>query len=420
MSMAEPQLSLEIIFWITEEWTNMRRSASAICLGLLSCLMLSQAQAQEVSKKFIESGATARVGGYRPVRAEMDASNVIAKKSPEGLVDPKFGKMVFGEAEFGFILDTDEDGAQTLYVDSNADGDFTNDPEAAWNPQKRGELTMYSGSTKVELSPEQMGAVNFYRFDPEDPRRAQLANTVLYYSDFGYQFTMKLDDQELSTFVSGDLAGAQTLPIDRDGNGKISRSFEVATIGKPFNFTGTPYVLSVEDGDLVVAKADVELEQMPLPPNLELGQPALKFTAETMDGKQISFPGDYKGKIVMLDFWATWCGPCIAELPNVKAAYDEYHEEGFEILGISFDQPDQDEKVKEFLEKRELPWPQVYEGKGWDTTIGDMHDVSAIPFVLLVDGDSGKIIGTTRQLRGEGLPEFIGSKLKEKEREGGE
>ena len=116
----------------------------------------------------------------------------------------------------------------------------------------------------------------------------------------------------------------------------------------------------------------------------------------------------------MLDCWATWCGPCIAEIPNMKQAYADWHDKGFEILGVSFDSEGQEDKVKEFLTDKELPWPQIYEGKGWDTSIGVQHDVSGIPFVLLIDGDTGEIIGTSRELRGEKLTAFIGEQLERK------
>ena len=81
---------------------------------------------------------------------------------------------------------------------------------------------------------------------------------------------------------------------------------------------------------------------------------------------------------------------------------------------ISFDRADAEEKIKEFEEKHELSWSQIYEGKYWDTTIGKMHDVSGIPFVLLVDGDSGEILATARELRGPGLSAFIGKQLVKK------
>ena len=91
-----------------------------------------------------------------------------------------------------------------------------------------------------------------------------------------------------------------------------------------------------------------------------------------------------------------------------------WHDDGFEILGISFDRADMEVEIEAFLVKNEQPWLQIYEGKKWDTTLGTMHDVSAIPFVLLVDGDSGEILATKRQLRGPGLSDFIRGELEKK------
>ena len=103
---------------------------------------------------------------------------------------------------------------------------------------------------------------------------------------------------------------------------------------------------------------------------------------------------------------------CIRD--SMKVAYKNWHDHGFEILGISFDRADMREKIEAFLTKNELPWQQIYEGKMWETTLGIQHDISGIPFVLLVDGDSGEILATARQLRGPGLSEFIRGALEKK------
>ena len=82
--------------------------------------------------------------------------------------------------------------------------------------------------------------------------------------------------------------------------------------------------------------------------------------------------------------------------------------------GISFDFKDMADKLKAFTQEKKMTWPHLYEGKGWETTLGDLYDVSAIPFVLLVDGDTGMVLGTAKGLRVPGLSEFIGKALAKK------
>lgn len=371
-------------------------------------------QGQILEEKFIGSGVTRKVGGYRPVRSVMDKESDIVTVAPENLETPRYGLIRIGQQSWAYILDEHAEGDDVLYIDTNGDGDLTNDPKAQWTSIQRGEYKMFNGGGEIELAKGKIGTIKLYRFDPADPRRASLKDTILFYTDYGYEYRFKLDEQEFSTFVSGGPTATTRFSVDRDGNGKVSRRFEQAVIGQSFNFTGTAYVFNLNDGAISLEKAAEEIEQMPLPPNLEIGRMALPFVATTMDDVEINFPSAYAGKIVMLDFWATWCGPCIGEIPNMKKAYANWHDKGFDILGISFDRAEMGEKILAFLDKNELPWPQIYEGKMWETTLGHMHDVSGIPFVLLVDGDSGEILATARQLRGPGLSDFIRRALEKK------
>jgi len=368
----------------------------------------------EITAEFIPSGITRRIGGYRPIQSPMDQEEAIAKVKPEELSNPKFGYLTLEKTKWAYVIDEPEEGEEKLYIDANGDGDLTNDPEVKWTARPSGELTMHDGTAKLRLENGELGQINMYRFDPKDARRPQLKNVLLFYPDFGYEYTIKLDNEEFKTATSGSLEDRFSLWLDRNNDGRPSRNYEMVTSDKPFNFTGTTYVISSENGKMYIQKSAEQVEQLPPPPDLRLGKQSLRFNAKTTDGEELQFPSSYAGKVVMLDFWATWCGPCIGEIPHMKEAYAEWHDKGFEILGINFDSANMEEKLAEFLKEKELPWAQVYEGKGLETTIGMMHDVSGIPFVLLVDGDSGEILGTSSELRGPGLTKFIGEAIEKK------
>ena len=132
-----------------------------------------------------------------------------------------------------------------------------------------------------------------------------------------------------------------------------------------------------ENGPAQVAtQAKGELKNMEA-----LGKPvAMAF--EAVDGRKIDL-AKMKGKVVLIDFWATWCGPCIAELPNVKKTYTKYHKKGFEIVGISLDQDKG--KLTDFVEDNDMPWPQHFDGKGWKNEFAVEFGIRGIPAMWLID-----------------------------------
>jgi thiol-disulfide isomerase/thioredoxin len=144
------------------------------------------------------------------------------------------------------------------------------------------------------------------------------------------------------------------------------------------------------------------------------GQTAPPFQVKTVEGQTIKFPGDYKGKVVLLDFWATWCGPCRRELPNVTATYDQYHSKGFEIISISLDRPHEGPNVVKFAKDNNMRWPQVYDGQYWKAAVAVEYGVHAIPCPVLVDGDTGTILAEGPEALGQRLPRQVEKALESK------
>lgn len=128
-------------------------------------------------------------------------------------------------------------------------------------------------------------------------------------------------------------------------------------------------------------------------PKLTVGATPFPIEATALDGKPISLQ-QYAGKPVLLLFWASWCPSCKRELPHIKAAYEEYHQAGFDILAISLDR--QQEQLEAFIKKKELPWRQIFDGQSWKSPWVKLYGIRSIPFCLLIGAD-GKIAAVNPQ-----------------------
>jgi peroxiredoxin len=155
----------------------------------------------------------------------------------------------------------------------------------------------------------------------------------------------------------------------------------------------------------VIAEIEQQQRGKQIREKLVVGEKFPDFEEKDLAGKTLSI-ANYKGKVVLVDFWATWCGPCVAELPHVLKAYEQYHDKGFDVVGISLDR-DQ-EALTSFIKKREMRWPQIFDSKN---KLATQYGIESIPTTFLLDGE-GKIIG--KNIRGEAVIEAVADALPKK------
>lgn len=361
-------------------------------------------QTASLQLEMMPTGFFDRVKGYVPFGLKLsDLKPESLRKTPE-VAKAKYGWIKVGDRTFLTVLD-----GEKLYVDSNADGDLTNDRKVEWAKRAYPNGTeAWQGSAKVDVlygGKVFACTIGLYSTDREDE--------VGYYHDFALAGKAVLNGKSYPIVYNDPSAAwdgiAGTLMIDKDGDGKFHPGYEFFRAKEPFNIGGTTFEMK---GLALVKSAKTVAERTlansaPSDPNLanglRVGKEAFAFEATALSGKQISFPSSYKGKVVLVDFWATWCGPCMREVPGLVKVYNSYRDRGFEVLGVSLDRKDSADQVKAVAAKNGMTWEQVYDGNYFDAKLAKQYGIKAIPATYLVDGDTGKILAMGDELRGERL-----------------
>jgi len=414
-----------------------RGTARVVGSVLLVAASLSSALAADLSAEGLgPAGVGSIVNYYMPQRLALQAEKPEALKAePTYEGTPRYAALKMGDGADSIItvvvdekLAEDGTGTRKIYIDTNNDNDLTNDGDGAW---KRDGASNVMTDVSVKAFYAAMGGemvadypIVLYRF------KDRLPDNVLYYRNSARTGELTIGDQKYKVALvddntnglyddlepaEGQRAPGVTIVIDRDQNGTFepeSGGPEVFAGHEPFNIAGTTYELDrvAAAGQSLTLK--VSDEAVPERAYIAAGHPAPAIEAVDIDGQPVTL-SDYKGKVVLIDFWATWCGPCKQEMPKVIAAYNELHEKGFDVLGISLDEGDDGmAKLREYIGENGMPWRQICDKAGWQCEWAKLYGVSGIPTQLLVDQDGiirHKIIGAGEFDLAEAVRKLLGA-----------
>ena len=324
-----------------------------------------------------------------------------------------FGVLKLGGDEYPLMFAVLTDNTPYLAVDFDRDGVLSATEGRRGSPVSEEEWLWHLSFTvhgrPYELSIVWPAGRGFLFLIGQTPMKGELKLD-------GKAYTFVLVDADVNGNYNDE---ADFYVVDVDGDGVLhgdEGEHEVFSLEEPFTIGESSFRLAEVSPDGSTVRV-VPTEYVPPKVPLYIGAEAPDFSFESLQGEEISL-SQYRGKVVLLDFWASWCLPCVVAMPKMKSLYEAYHDEGLEIIGVNLDLSR--EQALDFVQHFELPWPQYWDGKGYDSELAVLFRVKAIPMLYLIDQQGiirGKWLGLAEEEVKSTIEELLGLGFEEGNRE---
>ena len=349
------------------------------------------------------------LGYYRPVQVKLtEAPPLKPKAEPKyESTKPLYGLLQLGDADdnrFLVAIDEPTDGQPKIYIDGKGDGDLMNSGPGNWDRIGSGS---YSVANVVIDVPYSTGKIPYkFCFYRQKNRRP---DSLFYYRNSGREGEVVLDGNRYQVLVLDDNSdgrfddlqnGSLIIDLNQDGDLEGSPdSAEYFRLDEPFNVRGKVWEVASLSPDGLSITLRPSRANVPVKPYLNPGYPAPEFIAKGLDGESIDIKAEAaKSRYVLLDFWASWCGPCRGEFPTLRRIYARYKDHGLTVIGVNLDSDLA--KAIDAAQQAKMIYPHAFDGLGWKNAVALLYRVRGIPQVYLLDNQL-KIVA--KNLRGPQL-----------------
>ncbi len=375
--------------------------------GLIIALLLALPLRAEGLKVALAPASAPQLGewasGKLAFRLYPSLERPLKREGPEPAMS-LFGILTLGGVEYPLMFAVLTDNTPYLAVDFDRDGVLTAAEGSRGTPLTESEwfwhlrFTVHDRPYEVSVIwPEGRG---FLFLVGQTPMKGEFELD-------GIERAIVLIDANVNGNYNDDV---DLYVVDVDGDGVLHGEpggHELFALTEPFTVGDRSFKLAdvAPDGSSV---ALVPTAYVPPKVPLYIGAPAPEFSFVDLKGREVSLK-ELRGKVVLLDFWASWCLPCVVATPKMKAIYQDYHGRGLEIVGINLDISR--EQAEAFIDHFELPWPQYWDGKGYDGELVRLFRVEAIPTLYLIDREGrirGKWLGLAEEEVRQAIEELLG------------